>query len=191
MSVDDLAIANSNASMAIAERKRMAGWFLDHPDHPARSQTMWVLAQDEQRALDDFVHIKGQQRGANMAKATETPIQVFKNGEYQPIEGQPEPTHPRRKEIVTYIEHRLGPELATVYHDAIESSVSNGYYDAEWASGRMARIEHYVTVLRGDFMSKHAGQEALFVRVLAILEYGRDEDKSTLRKLLSIEQEGK
>ena len=190
---DDLALANSQASAAMAERKRMERWFAEQsPDHPARSQAMYELEQTEHAALDQFVYIQGQQRtkGAFMAKThTEQPIQIFKDGQLQPIEEKQE-LNPRRAEIIMYIERRLGLELAQVYHDAIAQSVDNGYYDAEYMSGRTARIEHYLAILRQDFMSKHSGQEALFVRVLAKLQYGTPDEQAQLRTLLSIEQEG-
>ncbi len=127
-----------------------------------------------------------------MTKASPAPEQAvpaivpgasFHNGAFE----QSEPTSPMHEDICRYIRDRLGPELSKVYIDAIASSVALGIYDDEWMTSSRPKIERYLQALYKDFTDKHQDKQYLLHRLLVKLEYGSDEEKSTLKKLLAIE----
>jgi hypothetical protein len=108
-------------------------------------------------------------------------------GKQPPAAVQFEPADPRREEIIRYIKARIGPELSSVYADAMRSSVELGIYDLEWVtSSDRVRTNKYADNLVAHWMSEHQHQSYLLMRLLIKLEHGTDSEKQQLKKLLDI-----
>jgi hypothetical protein len=89
-----------------------------------------------------------------------------------------------RAGIVHYIETRLGPDLASVYADAIRSSVETGGYDREWAEGApFVRIERYLSIVKKDWVARQGDTSHLLARLLFLLTFGTQEQRAMLRGL--------
>lgn len=97
----------------------------------------------------------------------------------------------KRPEIIAYIKSQLLPELAALYADAIESSVSTGCYDHTFGRGDYSRVDHYIAHLKKDWLDKQGDITPVIARIHYILQFGSDGEKAQLKKLLNLEQKGK
>lgn len=103
---------------------------------------------------------------------------------FAPLPGMVFPPDVERDAIVQHIQTRLGPDLGKVYADAIRSSVETGCYDREFKAGPpYVRIEHYLEILKKDWMVHQGDLGGVMARLLFLLSFGTQEQKAALREL--------